>query len=151
IYLAIAIAAAEIGPERICSWFTRSVVTLCLLSLAAAAVFYATGISWRPLGDPGVLPYIGTVFRIWGLAIGPELFGNALTFAIPLIILEARRPVNAARTAVAACLVVTVEAMTFSLSVAGFAVSVVMGLWPFVRGRAAVRFVLAAGAVILVI
>src|SRR5262249_17323256 len=146
IYIAIAIAVGYIGADRVCGWFTRSIVTLCLLSLAAAAVFYATGISWRPLGDPGGLPYFGTVFRIWGLALGPELFGNALTFGIPLIILEARQPVNAARAAIAACLVVAVEAMTFSLSVAGFGVSFVMGLWPFLKGRAPIRLILAAGA-----
>jgi hypothetical protein len=146
IYVAIAIAATEIGAERVCGWFTRSVVTVCLLSLAAAAVFYATNVNWQPLGEPGVLPYIGTAFRIWGLAIGPELLGNALTFAVPLILLEARQRSTAARTVVAACLVSATEVMTFSLSIAGFAVSLVMGLWPILRSHRIVRFMLAGGA-----
>jgi hypothetical protein len=151
IYLLTAVATSKLGARRVCGWLTQSAVALCLLSLAGAAVFYATGVAWQPIGDPGRLPYLGMVFRVWGLTLGPELIGNLLIVAMPLLMVEVRAGENVARGSALIAIVVLVEAMTFSMSVAGFAVAFTIACWPFVSTRRVVRYVLATGTAAVVI
>jgi hypothetical protein len=147
-YLVLAQVMARAGVLNIMRWLPASAAVTSALSLLAALVFVIAGSIWTIFGQPMPLPYVGTAFRLTGTLETPEFFGNLLTVAVPFAIVYRaqaadRRPWTAALFVMAAA-----EALTFSKSVAGFAVAATVLLWQDWQGhRRALSFRIVSVAV----
>ncbi len=117
------------------------VLTFAALALASIVVVFLGGSSpIRPawLGAVDVLPFLGRVWRLRGGFLTPEMLGNALVVALILALaLRAGRGGKARWFwTAAATILVAGEFLTFSHSVAGFAVAAVLFLAPKLRSKA---------------
>lgn len=126
-------------------------VTVCAFGLAAAAVYFLAHASAPGFGEPMLMPYIGTVYRLWLLTETPAMLANYLTFALPFLLtawcagLLGRRAWIGSLGSAA-----TVATLTFSHSLAGFATAGLVAVWPLTRGRHA-RALRAAGTVATIV
>ena len=151
VYLALKAAAGEVGVVRLCRWLCGSVGVLAVSSLAAAAVFYMGGPLWTFVGSSMPLPYVGQVFRAHGTLLAPEFFGNVLTFVLPVAaVLAVDTDSRGIWTGVLAAMIAT-ELLTFSKSLAGSVVALVVFFWPRWERQPVLRAAAAAVAVLLVV
>ena len=151
VYLALKATALEVGVVRLCRWLCGSVGVLAACSLAAAVVFYLGGPLWTLVGSSMPLPYVGQMFRAHGTLLAPEFFGNVLTFVIPVAaVLALDTDSRGIWTGVLAAMIVA-ELLTFSKSLAGSVVALVIFFWPRWERRPALRVAAAAAAVALVV
>ncbi len=154
VYAAVAGAVAG-GHTRVvamglaCSGAAPAVVGLAFL-LAQAV----TGLNLPAAGAVMSLPYLGDVLRLRAFASSQSMLACVLAMAVPFALGLAARGASArdrAAWAVAAAAIVVAAPFTFSHSIAGVAVAVVLGAWPYVAAYPRWRLVAAAGAVLVVL
>lgn len=154
IYAAVALAVGG-GYLRSVAWG----LALCgaipaIAGLAFLAAQASVGLSTPGAGDVMALPYVGTVLRLRGFAVSESMLACVLAMAAPVAIgLAANGSTARARAwwAAAAGSIVVAAPLTFSHSVAGVAVAVVLGAWPYAEKFPRWRAVAVAAAATVVL
>lgn len=92
LYGVIAVLTANgFAPVRLARWLAgvaAAVASVCVLTMG---IYYLTGIAVPRLGAVMSLPYVGQLYRPYGLFPSPEYLVNFLAFATPLAILQVLR------------------------------------------------------------
>ena len=130
VYAVFAIYFRQEGVATSLRLIARAAAVLSVAGLAAVALYYTTGTYSVALGIPWPLPYIGRVLRLWVGTESSEMFGNYLTFALPLacgLALAAPRLTPASISSLA--VTTAAMALTFSHAVGGFAAAGLLGAW----------------------
>ncbi len=118
--------------------FSIVAAVVALASIVLVFMHVPRGVPMKWLGDAQAMPVIGVVRRIRGLVETPELFGNLLLVAFVAALAQVRlsRPERRSLWIGLATLIGSGAVLTYSRSVAGFAVATVFYLAPLVPWRA---------------
>jgi len=124
--------------RRLQAAFVVSVAAMTAVSIAGVFVFAPGRAPLSTFGIAGPLPLFGVVARLRGLFEAPEMLGNALliAFLFALALREATSGGSRWRWTAIATLLAAGEFLTFSHSVAGFAVAAVSFMLPWMSSRA---------------
>jgi hypothetical protein len=136
VYVVFAMYFARTGLAFGAGIIVRAAAVLCLGGLIVVIFCYATGRTAWPVVSANSLPYLGLVPRLWGGADSPEMFGNYLTFVLPLAFAGgiARLWPRGSSIAMVAVIVLAMG-FTIAHAVSGFLVAGLVLLWPVLRSR----------------
>lgn len=121
--------------RKLGTWCAFLASLLAGLSVLAAVVYYAWNVEVAQLGLVMPLPYLGDVYRAYGLFHSAEYFANFLTFVFPMLLGLAfgqgsgPEQSRSATWRAATMTVVLAAVSTFAHSVAGLLVSGLVYLW----------------------
>lgn len=149
IYGVIAIAVGQGLAPAVGTGLALSGGLLAVLSLGAAVVQMATGLGFEALTPVMTLPYIGDTVRLRALTTSAAMFACVLAVSAPFGLAHpaiARRP---GRTVATAFVFGAAAAWTFSHSIAGVAVAVVVVSWRALPTRLARATAVAAAIVVV--
>lgn len=105
---------------------------------------------WPPMGEVMQLPYLGNTLRLRALTASESMLACVLTAAMPFAITAcSSRRVRS--WCLDAALMAAAAALTFSHSIAGFAVAAVIALWPALTARPILRRAAVGAAAIVVL
>ena len=136
VYLVFALYFRQQGVAGAFRVIVRVATALSVVGVAAVAVYYATGIHVVAIGIPWPLPYVGRVLRLWVGTESSEMFGNYLTFVLPLACGMALAAPRLSPASLSTLAVTTVAmALTFSHAVVGFAAAGIMAAWSWIARR----------------
>jgi O-antigen ligase len=150
IYAVIALAVTQRLGGTVGTGLALSGGVLAAIALIAAAIQVLSPLSFPAITPVMTLPYVGEIARMKALTATPAMFANLLAVSIPFVM---RHPVIAATPsrAVAAGVVLGIAAvLTFSHSIAGVAVAVLVAGWSTWRSGRVLRFA-AVGATIAIV
>jgi O-antigen ligase len=150
IYVVIAIAAAQGLAGTIGSGLALGGSVLAVIALAAAAIQMTTGYYFPTITPVMTLPYVGEIVRMQALTTTPAMFACLLAVSIPFAMRHPALLSSRARTIAAAVILGAAAALTFSHSIAGIAVAVLVAGWSSWGARPALRR-LAITATILIV
>jgi hypothetical protein len=137
--------------RRLIAAFSASVAAVTLLSILVLFFNAPAGIPAAWVGASDVLPFFGLVKRLRGTFITPEMLGNALVvaFVLALALRVSSTPRSRGVWTTIAAILVAGEFLTFSHSVAGFAVATAIFTTGTVGSRAG-RVALWSAALVVV-
>lgn len=129
IYAVIALAVRQDGTRTVATGLALSGGALAAAGLIAAAVKMSTGIGSTLFTPVMTLPYIGETVRLRALTASEAMFACLLAVSVPFLL---RHPVivaSSARSVFAALMLAIAATLTFSHSIAGIAVAVLVVSW----------------------
>ena len=150
IYVVIALAVAQRLSGTVGTGLALSGGVLAVIALIAAAIQILSPLSFPAITPVMTLPYVGEIVRMQALTATPAMFACLLAVSIPFAM---RHPMIAATPAraVAAGVVLGIAAvLTFSHSIAGIAVAVLIAGWSTWRAHRVLRLA-AIGATIAIV
>ena len=150
IYIVIAVAVQHALAHTVGTGLALSGGLLAGLGVAATVLLLISGIRIDAIGRVAVLPYLGETLRVQALAATESMLACALAMSAPFVLLHPAIRSSWLRLNLAAMVLLVAAFLTFSHSVAGFAVAVLIATWPSLR-TAALRSAAAAAVVLIVL
>ena len=151
IYVVIAIAVGQGLAHTIGTGLALSGGVLAVLGLAAAALHTITGYGIAELTPVMTLPYVGETVRVSALTATPAMFALVLTVSAPFAMRHPAITGSHARTVVAAIVLGLAAAWTFSHSIAGIAVAMLVVFWNSWLSNRVLRYAAVAAAIAIVL
>jgi O-antigen ligase len=151
IYAVVAIAVWQGLARTVATGLALSGGLLAAAGLAAAGIKILTGYGITAFTPVMMLPYIGETVRLRALTASEAMLACVLAVSVPFAL---RHPVIAAsraRVLGIAVLYGAAAALTFSHSIAGIAVALVIAGWRDWLSRRPVRLAAAAAAILIVL
>lgn len=146
VYAIVAMAARHGMARTIGKGLALGGAILSVAGLAFVIRQLSGAAPWPPMGDVMQLPYIGEALRLRALTASEAMLACVLTAAVPFAI--ALCAADRIRTWCALTGVMMVAAaLTFSHSVAGLAIAVVIASWPSLGAQPVLRRLAIGGAV----
>jgi O-antigen ligase len=149
IYVVIAVAVRYAMADTVATGLASSGGLLAALSVAATALLMITGIGIDAIGRIAILPYLGETLRVRALTASESMLACVLAMSAPFVLLHPAIRSSWLRINAAAIVLCVAAFLTFSHSVAGISVAVLVAAWPTMRATALRRA--AAAAVILIV
>jgi hypothetical protein len=147
IYIVIVVAVRQGLAHTVATGLALSGGVLAVLSVGATALLMITGIRIEAIGRIAILPYLGETLRVRALTASEAMLACVLAVSVPFVLLHPAIRSSRLRTGVAAFVLMVAALLTFSHSVAGIAVAILIAVWPSLPAPAPRRA--AAAAVIL--
>ena len=151
IYVVIAVAVAQGLTRTIATGLALSGGVLAVLGVIAIAIQSVSSLTFPAITPAMTLPYVGEIVRVQALTATPAMFALLLAVSIPFVM---RHPVilAAAWRVVAAGVVLGIAtALTFSHSIAGVAVAVLVAGWGTWRSHRVLRLAAIAATMLIVV
>ena len=149
IYIVIALAVHQGLSHTVATGIALSGGVLAVLSVAATALLIVSGIRIEAIGRIAILPYLGETLRLRALTASEAMLACVLAMSAPFVLLHPFIRSSRVRLGAAAFVLLVAAFLTFSHSVAGIAVAVLIAAWPSLPTVALRRG--AAAAVILLV
>src|SRR5688500_8263239 len=149
IYVVIAVAVRHAMADTVATGLALSGGLLAALSVAATALLMMTGIGIDGIGRIAILPYLGETLRVRAFTASESMLACVLAMSAPFVLLHPVVRSSWLRLNAAAVTLCVAAFLTFSHSVAGISVAVLVAAWPTMRATALRRA--AAAAVILIV
>lgn len=150
IYIVIAVAVRHGLAHTVGTGLALSGGLLAALGVAATVLLMISGIRIEAIGRIATLPYLGDTLRVQALTASESMLACALAVSAPFVLLHPVIRSSWLRINVAAMVLLVAALLTFSHSVAGIAVAVLIATWPSLR-TAALRSAAAAAVILMVL
>ncbi|HEX6217310.1 MAG TPA: O-antigen ligase family protein, partial [Vicinamibacterales bacterium] len=150
IYIVIAVAVRHGLAHTVGTGLALSGGLLAALGVAATVLLMISGIRIDAIGRIATLPYLGDTLRVQALTASESMLACALAVSAPFVLLHPVIRSSWLRINVAAMVLLVAALLTFSHSVAGIAVAVLIATWPWLR-TAALRSAAAAAVILMVL
>lgn len=149
IYIVVAVAVRHGMTDTVATGLALSGGLLAALSVAATALLLISGLQIEAVGRIAILPYLGETLRVRALTASEAMLACVLAMSAPFVLLHPAIRSSWLRINAAAMMLCVAAFLTFSHSVAGIAVAVLVAARPTMRTTALRRA--AAAAVILIV
>ena len=147
IYVVFAIVAARGLATTIGLGLALGGAFLSISGLLFVALQWLGATAWPMMGEVMQLPYVGSTLRLRALTASEAMLACVLTAAVPFAVTACSS--HRVRAWCQHAAVMTVAAtLTFSHAIAGFAVAVVIALWPALAARPVWRRAAVGGALV---
>jgi hypothetical protein len=130
LYVVFAVYFSRYGVRRALGWLVGAAAVTSAVCLAAALLYFVSGVYDPFIGYPMNLPYIGEVLRFMGGTESTAMLGNYLTVVWPLACVFAAEHGRRGRWAAAAAAIALAIAFAFSHALAGFVAATLVIAWP---------------------
>jgi O-antigen ligase len=130
IYSVIAVAVRHAMADTVATGLALSGGILAALGVAAAALLLVADIRIEAIVRIAILPYLGDTLRVRALTASESMLACVLTMSAPFLLLHPAIRSSRLRTNASAMVLSVAALLTFSHSVAGIAVAVLVAAWP---------------------
>jgi O-antigen ligase len=150
IYIVIALAVRHGLAHTVGTGIALSGGLLAALGVGATILLLISGIRIEAVGRNVILPYLGETLRVSALTASYSMLACALAMSAPFVLLHPAIRSSWLRINAAMMVLAAAAILTFSHSVAGIAVAMLIAAWPALR-RAALRGAAAAAVMLIVL
>ena len=151
IYVVIAIAVARGLTHTIGTGLAMSGGVLAGVALIAALIQGVTPLTFPAITPVMTLPYVGEIVRMQALTATPAMFACVLAVSIPFAMHHPAIVATTPRALGAAIVLGAAAALTFSHSIAGIAVAVLLAGWATWRSHRPLRLAVVTATILIVL
>jgi hypothetical protein len=150
VYLVIAMAVRQGLARTVATGLGLSGTVLAATGLVAVAAYYLAGVRATAMTPVMTLPYVGETLRLRALTASEAMLACILAMSLPFVLLHPFVAASRRRAAGAGGMLGLTALLTYSHSVAGFAVSALLATWRGLQSRPRLRLAAASAAVAVV-
>jgi hypothetical protein len=151
VYVVIAMAVRQGVARTIATGLGLSGAVLAAIGLVAVAGYYLTGARAPVMTPVMTLPYIGDTLRLRALTASEAMLACILAMSMPFVMLHPLVVASRRRAAGAGGMFGVAALLTYSHSVAGFAVSALLATWRRLQSRPLLRLAAVSATVVVVL